>query len=259
LKSKPLLEVLVRRFPDSSRDLLYARVLCGEVFVAGECIRNPKAQIQETALVEFTERPYVSRGGLKLDGALAHMDFHARGKVILDVGASTGGFTDCLLQHGAAHVHTVDVGANQLAYSLRIDPRVSVHENTNIMTVGDLEPKPDLATVDLSFRSVRRAAARVLDMCVDKRAMVLVKPQFELQEPSRDFDGVLRDPDRVLQVLLDVANALCQEGVYVEDVVASPISGRKGNREFFFLLCRRKNMGTADFCDRVKRELGLPL
>ena len=255
----PLLEVLVRRFPEASRDVLYSRVLCGDVLVAGECIRNPKTEISETATVEFTERRFVSRGGLKLEGALQRSDFAFQGKVVLDVGASTGGFTDCLLQQGAMHVHTVDVGSNQLAYSLRIDPRVTVHENTNIMSVESLEPRPALATVDMSFRSIRGAAAKVLDMCAERRAMVLVKPQFELRQPPRDFDGVLREPDRIEQVLVEVASALSQEGVYIEDVVASPISGRKGNREFFFLLCRSSIKRCADLTGRIRAELNLTL
>ncbi len=244
-----------RRFPEVERDSLYARILCGEVLVGGERIRDPKACVSEDALVTFQNQRYVSRGGRKIEHALTRTDFPFRDRVVLDAGASTGGFTDCLLQHGARHVHAIDVGVNQLAYSLRIDPRVTVHENTNIMSVASLDPQPAVATADISFRSIRGVAARILDICTERIALVLVKPQFELQHTDEEFDGVLRDSGRILQVLLSVARGLRHENVYIEDVIASPISGRKGNQEFFFRLGRESLNEVSDFRESISREV----
>ncbi len=210
--------------------------MCGETIVNGERIRDPKTLIRADSSVTFLKKRYVSRGGVKLEHALHHLDFKVDGKVVLDAGASTGGFTDCALQHGAIRVHAVDVGTNQLAYSLRTDPRVITHEKTNIMTATPFEPKPDIAVADISFRSLRQAAARILGFTLESRALVLAKPQFEWPKDDLSFRGVVTNPSDVRDVLCSLVKDLSAEGVFVGDVIASPIAGRKGNREFFLLV-----------------------
>ena len=223
-------------FPDVSKQALYSRIMCGEVIVDGERKRDPKTLIGPDASITFQEKRYVSRGGVKLEHALLCGDFSVEGKVVLDAGASTGGFTDCALQHGAICVHALDVGTNQLAYSLRTDPRVITHEKTNIMSALPFEPKPDVAVADISFRSLRRAAARILDFTLESRALVLAKPQFEWPKDDGPFRGVLTNSSDIRDVLVNLAVDLSAEDVYVHDVIASPITGRKGNREFFLLV-----------------------
>lgn len=218
--------------------MLYSRILCGEVVVNGECLRDPKVPVSEDSSIEFAEKRYVSRGGDKLEYALEQTGFQVKDKVILDAGSSTGGFTDCLLQHGARHVHAVDVGTNQLAYSLRIDARVSVLEKTNIMTVTELQPAPDVAVADISFRSLRSTASKILDLTFEKRALALAKPQFEWPKHDKKFDGVLRNTADIRRALLELCKKLTLENVQVHAVVPSPIAGRKGNREFFLLISR---------------------
>ena len=192
------------------------------------------------------EKRFVSRGGVKLEYALLRCGFSVEGKVVLDAGASTGGFTDCVLQHGAVHVHAVDVGTNQLAYPLRMDPRVTVHEKTNIMTAAPFEPVPDVAVADISFRSLRRAAARILDFTSESRALVLAKPQFEWPKSDTSFNGVLTNPSDIRKVLFELSEDLSAEDVRLTDVIASPLTGRKGNREFFLLVERGSPVNVSD-------------
>jgi 23S rRNA (cytidine1920-2'-O)/16S rRNA (cytidine1409-2'-O)-methyltransferase len=243
LKRKPLLTTLSELFPDIAKETLYARVMCGEVTVDGERIRDPKAHVYPGASISFEPKRFVSRGGVKLDFALGKSDFDVRNKTVLDAGASTGGFSDCLLRHGASLVHAVDVGINQLAYSLRIDPRVIVHERTNIMSAHGFEPKPEIAVADLSFRSLRRAAARILNFTTEKRALVLAKPQFEWPKNDTSFRGVATDTSATRTVLIRLAIDLSGENVHVCEVIQSPITGRKGNREFFLRIEERETPG----------------
>lgn len=238
MKTEALLACAMRAFPSLSRDEVYAAILCGEIYVGGERLRDPSARVSPAATIEQRRRAFVSRGGLKLDHALESWRISVTGKVMLDAGSSTGGFTDCLLQRGALRVHAVDVGYNQLAYSLRTDPRVIVHERTNIMDLASLDPAADAAVADLSFRSLRGAADRILSLTREGWVVALVKPQFELRRDYEGFDGVLRDDRRLIEVLEEVAEALRSEGVSVTAALRSPIEGRRGNREYLFLLRR---------------------
>jgi 23S rRNA (cytidine1920-2'-O)/16S rRNA (cytidine1409-2'-O)-methyltransferase len=159
--------------------------------------------------------------------------------VCLDAGASTGGFTDCLLSRGALNVHAVDVGYNQLAWKLRSDERVFVHERTNLMDLhpGDLIPEPTFAVADLSFRSLRGAASRLLELTRGGTVLALVKPQYE--NPKEDgFDGVVRTNAARAGVLESLRTDLPKEGVFVRNAAASRVTGRKGNAEIFLLLGR---------------------
>ena len=237
----PLLQLLKTRFPEIHAKELYAKILCGEVAVNGEHHRDPKFQVPQKAQIEFTQRAYVSRGGVKLEAAINEWHLPISGRVFLDAGASTGGFTDCLLQHGAAHVHAVDVGYNQLAYSLRVDSRVLVAERTNIMHVKTLDPPADAAVADLSFRSLRGAAAHIIRLTKEKWMVGLLKPQFEVEGIETQvggidsFNGVV-PPQDTQPILEQVVGFLKDEGLTVNAVAASPIAGRKGNREFLLLL-----------------------
>ncbi len=231
-----LLDLLVRRFPETPRERLLASVLCGDVLVEGEKVRDPRRPVREGAGIVFAAGGYASRGGEKLEGALRAWEVETDGRVALDAGSSTGGFTDCLLKRGAALVHAVDSGRGQMRESLRRDPRVRLREGANIMAVERLEPAPDFAVCDLSFRSLRGAARHIAGLTRSGILYALVKPQFEWRDPPEEFDGVVRDPDALTEILTDLAGALAGEGLEVKDLVESPIPGRAGNREFFFLL-----------------------
>jgi 23S rRNA (cytidine1920-2'-O)/16S rRNA (cytidine1409-2'-O)-methyltransferase len=232
---RPLLSLLQQTYPDEKKEELFARVLCGEVMVDGERVKDPKRPVAPTAEIMLAGRGFVSRGGEKLDAALAAWQIPVEGKVFLDAGASTGGFTDCLLQRGASRVHAVDVGFNQLAYSLRRDDRVIVHESTNITEVGHLDPPADAAVCDLSFRSLVGVSGSLLALTVERWFIALVKPQFEWKEPSASFDGVVRRREDALSILTDTLERLAAEGAHARRLIASPIRGRRGNYEFLAL------------------------
>ena len=234
-KKKPVLDVLTERFQEYSRKELYSMIMCGEIKVNGETIRSPQNHILPEADINLSSKKWVSRGGEKLDHAMVEWGISAEKKVVLDAGSSTGGFTDCLLQRKASLVHAVDVGYNQLDYSLRIDSRVNVLERTNIMSVEELEPVPNFAVADLSFRSISGAASHILRLTSDNLLIALIKPQFELPE-TEGFDGVIRDEEILHEVIRKTALNLQVEGVGLRAVIESPIKGGKGNTEFLFLL-----------------------
>lgn len=230
--------MLKHHFPDREEKVLTSLIICGKVKSQGETIRDPRRKVSLAVCPEIIEDRYVSRGGYKLEKALDDWNILPSGRVILDAGASSGGFTDCLLQRGARLVHAVDVGYNQLDYRLRRDPRVLVHERTNIMALPALDPVPDWAVMDLSFRSLRKAARHVLSLCRDNILIALIKPQFEWVDPPASFDGVIKDDSVLLSVLASLAMDLREEGVVIEDWMESPIRGTKGNREFLGWLSR---------------------
>lgn len=234
MKRARLLDRLCALYPDRSREELLSLVLCGEVRVEGACIRDPQERVRADAAVSIERDRYVGRGGLKLEHALVAWHLPVHGRVFLDAGASTGGFTDCLLQHGARAVHAVDVGHNQLDYRLRTDERVIVHERTNIMHVEALDPAPHAAVADLSFRSLRSAARRVVDLTTDRYAVLLVKPQFEWSDPPPDFSGTV-PADAIGMILSQTLTDLADERLALYALEESPITGRNGNREFFLL------------------------
>ena len=183
--------------------------------------------------------PYVSRGGLKLEATLRQLDLKLQNKVCLDVGASTGGFTDCLLQNGAARVYAVDVGYGQLAWKLRQDPRVVVVERTNIrhLPKETIAEPIDLATVDVSFISLEIVIPVVKTFLKDKAIILaLIKPQFEVGRDQVGKGGVVRDPALHKAVIDRLTTHFEASGLVCETVIPSAILGPKGNREFFSLL-----------------------
>ncbi|MDC7238814.1 MAG: TlyA family RNA methyltransferase [Spirochaetales bacterium] len=231
MKKKRLLQLALARFEDYTEKEIYASILCGEVLCNREKIRDPKAMVPSDADLELTRKKYVSRGGLKLERVLDFWRMPVEGKIVLDAGCSTGGFTDCLLQKGARSVYAVDVGYNQLDYSLRTNPAVVVMEKTNIMSIEVFDPVPHWAVADLSFRSLRSAAAHILKLTSESRLIALMKPQFELEDPDEDFDGIIRDPRQILEITAKVVGEMAEEGAYVSRAALSPVTGRKGNQE----------------------------
>jgi 23S rRNA (cytidine1920-2'-O)/16S rRNA (cytidine1409-2'-O)-methyltransferase len=254
-----LIDLLKLRYPTRGEKELFAEILRGGVQVAGRQVVKPGTPVAFDAPLSIRERPrYVSRGGEKLAAALDAWSIDCVEEVWIDGGCSTGGFTDCLLQRGASLVHAVDVGRNQLDPRIRTDTRVRAMEGTNIMalTPGDLDPIPDWAAADLSFRSLRRAAAHILSLASRHRGIFLVKPQFEYRDPPPDFTGVVRAPRAIYDILSDLVDGLITEGVTVEKALASPIRGRKGNREFLFLLGVGKSSPATGLLDELLAERG---
>lgn len=235
-KKIALFPLLKKRFTDYTEKELYSFILCGKVKVDGGALKDPKINILETSKIELVGERWVSRGGDKLEGALSYFGLDVVGKVFLDAGSSTGGFTHCLLSNGAQAVHSVDVGYNQLHFSLRTDARVIVHEKTNVMSLTSLDPRPHGAVADLSFRSISGAAPLILTITSEKWLVALIKPQFEWKNPPDDFDGVVKDPRVILEILEIVVKELEAEGVYLHGCIPSAITGRKGNQEYLFLL-----------------------
>lgn len=232
-----LLDLLVSLFPESPRERLFGRILCGDVLVDGSVLRDPKVAVSPEAEVVLSAKRFVSRGGFKLDPALAAWKVPVTDQGFLDAGSSTGGFTDALLQRGARFVHAVDVGTAQLDWKLRADPRVLVKEGTNVMALETLDPRPHAAVADLSFRSLRGAAAHILSLTLDGWLIALVKPQFEWVNPPADFQGVV--PDHQWDEIRDRLEAdLLREGVRLVDCLPSEVRGRKGNQEYLARLAR---------------------
>ncbi|MDQ4081566.1 MAG: TlyA family RNA methyltransferase [Actinomycetota bacterium] len=236
--------LLVERGLAETRSQAQALVLAG--LVSG--FEKPGTQVDEDVpLAVDRPPPYVSRGGEKLAHALEVFAVDPAGKLCLDVGASTGGFTDVLLQRGAARVIALDVGYGQLHPRLREDPRVTVLERTNVREVDELPFEPELVTCDVSFVSVRKALPPALALTAPGwEALVLVKPQFEAERADVGKGGVVRDPDvhrRVLRAVVDAALAWGGQTVGVAD---SGLPGPKGNREFFVYLVQRDRPALGD-------------
>ena len=236
------LDNLVAEREGITRSQARALIMEGRVKIDGAPGNKPGQNVREGALVEV-ERPrrFVSRGGEKLEHALDAFGLDVIGLEALDVGASTGGFTDCLLQRGAAHVTAVDVGYGQLDWKLRTDPRVTVMERTNFRLMGD-DAFPDgfdLVVIDTSFISLRTIVARVVGYLRPDGAIVaLVKPQFEAGRERLGRGGVVRDPEVHGAVLREVREAMIALDLVPLAVVASPLLGPAGNREFLMLVRR---------------------
>ncbi|MCQ2367047.1 MAG: TlyA family RNA methyltransferase [Akkermansia sp.] len=235
---KQRLDVLVvSRGLCDSREQAQRLILAGEVSVKDQVVTKPGTKVDDSLPIAVKNKPrYVSRGGLKLEGALKAFPVSVEGKVCLDIGSSTGGFTDCLLQNGAQRVHAVDVGTNQLVWKLRTDPRVVVKEqfNARYMTPGDLGEKVQLIVSDVSFISLTKILPAAYACLQDGGdLLVLIKPQFELQPEDIGPGGIVRDPAlhrRAVDKIHDfVVNELHREWMGVAD---SPIKGMEGNTEF---------------------------
>jgi 23S rRNA (cytidine1920-2'-O)/16S rRNA (cytidine1409-2'-O)-methyltransferase len=238
--------LLVQKGLVPSRERARALILAGRVLVAEQKVDKPGVAFAEDVPVRILgeDLRYVSRGGLKLEAAIAHWAMHVEGRACLDIGTSTGGFTDCLLQHGAVHVSCVDTGFGQIAMSLRMDSRVRLYERTNarLLAPGSLNPmKADgvvgpaltLLVMDVSFISATLVLPAVLAAAPTlTEAVILVKPQFEAGREHVGKGGIVRDPEAHQIAIRRVTACLTTLGAHSIEVIDSPITGMEGNREF---------------------------
>jgi len=228
----------------ASREKARAMILAGEVRIDGHLADKPGLKVEETAelTIESRKGQYVSRGGFKLQRAIEDFQVDFLGKVVLDVGASTGGYTDCALQNGALSVYALDVGYGQLDWSLRNDERVRVMERTNIRytTLNDLGERVDIITMDVSFISTRLIFPVLYDLLQeDGEVISLIKPQFEAGKDKVGKKGVVRNPAVHKEVLEQCISAAAAVNFVCVNVSYSPIKGPQGNIEFFIHLKKR--------------------
>ncbi|PLY00371.1 MAG: TlyA family rRNA (cytidine-2'-O)-methyltransferase [Desulfuromonas sp.] len=243
MKKIRLDKLLVDRSLAGSRERARALILAGRVLVAEQVVDKAGTNVVADAdvRVKGEDIPYVSRGGLKLEKGLESFALEVSGRVAIDVGASTGGFTDCLLQRGVARVFAVDVGYGQLAWKLRQDERVVNLERTNIRTLQPehLDTPPDLAVIDASFISLEKVLPPTLALLAPCAEIVaLIKPQFEVGKGEVGKRGVVSDPEKHRAVVEKIEQLAAGLGCLVRGVVESPILGPKGNREFLIHLVR---------------------
>lgn len=237
-------QLLHRQKPELSRSRIQSEIMAGRVLVDGSVCDKPGTMVSEKAEIKLLEpdNPYVSRGGLKLGKALQDLSIDVKNLVVLDVGASTGGFTDCLLQKGAQLVYALDVGYGQLDYSLRHNPSVVVMERFNIRNLkpDHLPVLPDLAVVDVSFISLTKVLP-VLYRLEIPRVLALIKPQFEVgRADAGRGKGVIRDPALHARVLTSLVEAACEGGYCCQGITFSNYPGPKGNIEYFISYTIRK-------------------
>ncbi|MBI4298895.1 MAG: TlyA family RNA methyltransferase [Chloroflexi bacterium] len=230
--------ILVERGLAASREKAQALIMAGHVVVSDRPAVKPGHPVDKDApIIVKGNPPYVSRGGIKLAHALAQFRIDVSGKIALDVGASTGGFTDCLLKHGAAKVYAVDVGYGQLDQRLRSDPRVVVMERVNAHYSFSLPEKADLATVDVSFISLTKVLPSVTEhLRPGGYVVALLKPQFEAERREVGKGGVIKDTAIHARVLGRAILWVIEHRIRLRGLIPSPILGDKGNREFFLLL-----------------------
>ena len=229
--------LLVERSLAESRQKAQAMILAGEIEVEGQKAEKAGLNVPETARIEVHSRlqKYVSRGGFKLEGALADFGVNPQGKIRLDVGASTGGFTDCLLQQGAVSVYAVDVNTDQLAWKLHEDPRViRLKKNARELAQGDLAERVDLVVADVSFIAVKKVLPGAW-ACAKEGAdlLILIKPQFELEREDIGKGGIVRDPELHERAITGVRHAAESLGMAIQGVAPSRLPGAEGNQEYF--------------------------
>ena len=227
-------QLLVDRGLAESRSLAQRLVMAGQVRVEGQMVHKPSSLVSPSASVEVERGPrYVSRAGEKLEGALIEFSIDPNQRICADVGSSTGGFTDCLLQHGAAKIYAIDVGKGQLHWKLRQDERIVIWEDTNARYLDELPEPVSLATIDVSFISVRHIlpqTAQWLD--AEGEIVVLIKPQFEAGPEQVGKGGIVKDEAVHMQVIQATLEAASEADLGAQALMRSPVLGAKGNREF---------------------------
>jgi 23S rRNA (cytidine1920-2'-O)/16S rRNA (cytidine1409-2'-O)-methyltransferase len=239
-------QVLLMRGVVNSIEVAQSLIIRGEVLVDDRPMTKPGSKLDPNSNIRLRSEPsrYVSRGGEKLHGALAHFGVDLTGKIVLDIGASTGGFSDCVLQHGAELVYAVDVGHSQLHQKLRADPRVRVCEQLHAkhLLPEQFIPKPDFAVVDVSFIAVRTILETVWQVLTPNwEMMILVKPQFELEREYIEKGGVVKDKNHQLLAVSKVKDFLSEHSFYSSEPFSSPLTGeKKGNQEYFLLVNNKK-------------------
>ena len=221
----------------ASRDRAKALIMEGKVVVNGHPATKAGELVGTDASIELKgeDNPYVSRGGLKLEAAFKHFQISVRDKTAMDVGSSTGGFTDVMLQHGARRVYCIDVGYGQLAWKLRQDPNVVLLERTNIRHLENnrIPEVIDIATIDVSFISLTKVVPKVLEFLKDKGEIVaLIKPQFEVGKGEVGKGGIVKEESKRVEVIARIKAEFTALGLQVTGIISSPITGQKGNIEY---------------------------
>ncbi len=243
-KNKIRLDQLVQKnHPELSKTFIQSLIMQGKVCINGVKMVKPGTQVAQDVAIEIDlEIPkYVSRAGLKLEKAVEHFGIDIKGLIVLDAGLSTGGFTDCLLQHGAKKVYGIDVGYGQVHEKIRKDPRVIVIERTNLRYLDKLPEAVDLITLDLSFISVLKVMDTICrELKPDGQLIVLIKPQFEAEKGQVGTGGIIRDPKLHEQVINKITAGIENRGFMLIGVTESPIEGAMGNKEFLAYFKRKK-------------------
>ena len=238
-------QTLVERGFFESRERAQRAIMAGEVRVGEHVVQKPAEMIEIDATISVAKSPqFVGRGALKLSGALDYFKLDVRDKTALDIGASTGGFTDCLLQRGASKAYAVDVGRGQLAWKIRNDPRVMVLEKINARFLSREEiPQPiDVCVIDVSFISLTLILPRAFELITpDGVILALIKPQFELQRKDVGRGGIVREPDLHQKAQQKIVNFVEESDYRVAGLVPSAITGTDGNQEFFICIRKRSD------------------
>jgi 23S rRNA (cytidine1920-2'-O)/16S rRNA (cytidine1409-2'-O)-methyltransferase len=249
-------KVVVDRGLAESRQKAQALIMAGRVFSDGERIDKPGQKVNSNQEIMVKEQmPYVSRGGFKLSEALDRLGISVSGKIAADLGSSTGGFTDCLLQHGAQKVYAVDVDTRQLDWRLRQDSRVVLIENNaRYLDKDDFSDPLDIITADLSFISVLKVLPAIKGFIGDGVLVALIKPQFEVGKGQVGKKGVVRNPRLHEKVLVEMIEEAEEVGFHAVGLARSPILGQKGNREFFLLWSTQRSALTPDRMKTLIRE-----
>jgi 23S rRNA (cytidine1920-2'-O)/16S rRNA (cytidine1409-2'-O)-methyltransferase len=234
-------KILVEKGYVRSRERARAVILKGDVIVNNNRIDKPgiKIDINSNIRIKGNDIPYVSRGGIKLEGALDDFEIDVDSKIAMDIGASTGGFTHCLLKRGVKKVYAIDVGYGQLAWELRIDPRVVILERRNIRYLNKREIDDDieLAVIDLSFISLRKVLSKVVELIKEGGDIVaLIKPQFELEKGEVGKGGIVRDREKHELAVMRIVDYAKELALVIKSIKKSRIDGIKGNKEFFIYL-----------------------
>ncbi|WVZ17416.1 hypothetical protein V8G54_010398 [Vigna mungo] len=248
-KKKRLDEICLEKYQQYSRSVIQSWILQGKVYVDGKVINKAGTPVPEKAVVEIiADVPkYVCRAGHKLEAAIEQLGVDVTGKVALDSGLSTGGFTDCLLQYGASHVYGVDVGYGQVADKIRRDERVSVIERTNLRYLTELPQNVDLVTLDLSFISILLVMPAVVNVMKENAALVtLVKPQFEARRSQVGKGGIVKDPIVHQEVLERIITGVENFGFCCKGSIESPLKGAEGNTEFLVHFNRIQSKASDD-------------
>jgi len=240
-----------------SREKARAVIMSGAVFLGGRRVDKPGTMVAEDAVLEVrgNKMPYVSRGGLKLEKALAEFGVSPGGRVCIDCGASTGGFTDCLLKNGAEKVYAIDVGYGQLDWRLRNDPRVVTMERTNVryLSKNDIPESPSLAVIDVSFISLKHILPPVNALLeADGEVLCLIKPQFEAGREQVGKKGVVRDSGVHIDVLDKFFENAEESGFFVKNMSFSPIKGPEGNIEYLGHLVKTETDANPDPAEIVR-------
>lgn len=239
MKKERIDKIMVDRGLADSRTKAQAMIMAGSVLVDERRVEKPSEAFGPEATIRIKgggpETRYVGRGGLKLEAALREFNIQPDTYVCIDIGSSTGGFTDCLLQHGAAKVVAIDSGTNQLVWNLRNDPRVEACENTNARNLlpEDFDQQFDLAVIDVSFISVTKLLPVIVPLLKESgRIITLIKPQFEVGKGEVGKGGIVREPEKHERVVAEINDFAIETGLNCSGVIESPILGAEGNKEF---------------------------